>query len=92
MAKVAFGVSLSTGTTLPRREDLGKFQDLVRMAEDYGAEALGTFDTSFIGGDAYVRATMMATASTARASASGPRTRSPASRRSWRASWPRSTA
>lgn len=64
MAKVAFGVSLSTGTTLPRRQDLAKFNDLVRMAEDYGAVALGTFDTSFIGGDAYVRATMMATAST----------------------------
>ena len=57
MPTVSFGVSLNTGTPLPRREDLGKFQDLVRMAEDYGAEALGTFDTSFIGGDAFVRAT-----------------------------------
>jgi len=64
MGTVSFGVSLNTGTPLPRREDLGKFQDLVRMAEDYGAEALGTFDTAFIGGDAFVRATMMATAST----------------------------
>ncbi len=64
MPTVTFGVSLNTGTPLPRREDLGKFQDLVRMAEDYGAEALGTFDTAFIGGDAFVRATMMATAST----------------------------
>src|SRR5712692_8512479 len=34
------------------------------MAEDYGAEAIGTYDTAFIGGDAYVRATVMAIAST----------------------------
>jgi 5,10-methylenetetrahydromethanopterin reductase len=62
--KVAFGISLSSGTPLPRRGDTQKFQDLTRMAEDYGAEALGTFDTAFIGGDAYVRATLMAAAST----------------------------
>src|SRR6266446_6315315 len=34
------------------------------MAEDYGAEAIGTYDTAFVGGDAYVRATVMAIAST----------------------------
>ena len=64
MPRVAFGISLNSGTPLPRRADLGNFQDLVRMAEDAGAEALGTFDTSFIGGDAYVRATLIATTST----------------------------
>jgi 5,10-methylenetetrahydromethanopterin reductase len=63
MKKVAFGISLSTATPLPRREDTQKFLDLVRMAEGYGAEALGTFDTAFIGGDAYVRATLIAVAS-----------------------------
>ena len=38
--------------------------DLVKMADDFGAEAIGTFDTAFIGGDAYVRATLIALAST----------------------------
>src|SRR5260370_26535975 len=47
-----------------RREDTGRFSDLVKMAEDYGAEAIGTYDTAFVGGDAYVRATVMAIAST----------------------------
>jgi 5,10-methylenetetrahydromethanopterin reductase len=61
--KVAFGISLSSATPLPRQQDTQKFLDLARMAEDYGAEALGTFDTAFIGGDAYVRATLMAIAS-----------------------------
>jgi 5,10-methylenetetrahydromethanopterin reductase len=37
--------------------------DLVRMADGYGAEAIGTYDTAFIGGDAYVRATLLAQAS-----------------------------
>src|SRR5947209_19863317 len=34
--------------------------DLAKMADDYGAEAIGTYDTAFIGGDAYVRATLIA--------------------------------
>jgi alkanesulfonate monooxygenase SsuD/methylene tetrahydromethanopterin reductase-like flavin-dependent oxidoreductase (luciferase family) len=64
--KVAFGISFGSATPLMRREDMQKFQDLVRMADDFGATALGTFDTAFIGGDAYVRATLIAQA-TARA-------------------------
>lgn len=61
--KVSFGISLSPPTPLPQEKDARPFMDLVRMADDYGAEAVGTFDTAFIGGDAYVRATMMALAS-----------------------------
>jgi alkanesulfonate monooxygenase SsuD/methylene tetrahydromethanopterin reductase-like flavin-dependent oxidoreductase (luciferase family) len=61
--RVAFGISFGSATPLLRREDVAKFTDLVRMADDYGAEALGTFDTAFIGGDAYVRATLIAQAS-----------------------------
>jgi len=61
--KVAFGISFGSATPLLRREDARKFMDLVRMADDYGAEAVGTFDTAFIGGDAYVRATLLAQAS-----------------------------
>src|SRR6266404_3887190 len=60
---VAFGISFGSATPLLRREDTRKFMDLVKMADDYGAEAIGTFDTAFIGGDAYVRATLMAQAS-----------------------------
>src|SRR5437667_1427303 len=60
---VAFGISFGSATPLLRREDTRKFMDLVKMADDFGATALGTFDTAFIGGDAYVRATLMAQAS-----------------------------
>ncbi len=34
------------------------------MADGYGAEAIGTYDSAFLGGDAYVRTTLMALAST----------------------------
>lgn len=58
--KVAFGVSLSPGTPLLQEKDTRKFIDLAKMADDYGAEAVGTHDTAFIGGDAYVRTTLIA--------------------------------
>jgi 5,10-methylenetetrahydromethanopterin reductase len=61
--KVSFGVSVSPGTPLLHAKDTRAFMDLVAMAEDYGAEAIGTYDTAFIGGDAYVRATLIALAS-----------------------------
>src|SRR5271167_1567772 len=61
--KVAFGIHLATPGPLLRREEVGQFSDLVRMAEDYGAAAIGTYDSAFIGGDAYVRATAIAMAS-----------------------------
>src|SRR5438552_6922169 len=58
--KVAFGVSLSPGTPLLQEKDTRRFIDLAKMADDYGAEAVCTHDTAFIGGDAYVRATLIA--------------------------------
>src|SRR5438093_657124 len=58
--KVAFGISLSPGTPLLQEKDTRRFIDLAKMADDYGAEAVGTHDTAFIGGDAYVRATLIA--------------------------------
>lgn len=61
--KVTFGVGLSSGDVLPRPENVQKFTDLVKMVEDYGAEAIGTYDSAFIGGDAFVRTTLMALAS-----------------------------
>lgn len=61
--KVAFGLGFGSGTTLPRRADSQQFMELARMADDYGVAALGTYDSAFIGGDMYVRTTMMALAS-----------------------------
>jgi 5,10-methylenetetrahydromethanopterin reductase len=61
--KVSFAVNLAPGEPLLSREDAGRFSDLVKMAEDYGAEAVGTYDSAFVGGDAFVRATVIALAS-----------------------------
>jgi 5,10-methylenetetrahydromethanopterin reductase len=61
--KVSFGINLAPGGPLLSREETGRFSDLVKMAEDYGAEALGTYDSAFVGGDAFVRATIIALAS-----------------------------
>jgi Luciferase-like monooxygenase len=58
-----FGITVNAVTPLLRREDTQKFMDLVRMAEAYGAEALGTIDSAFISGDTFVRTTLMAMAS-----------------------------
>ncbi len=62
--KVSFGIHVAPSGPFLRREDTGRFSDLVKMAEDYGAEAIGTYDTAFVGGDAFVRATVIAIAST----------------------------
>lgn len=65
--QVRFGVSVLGATAFPHRRDLGKFADLVRIIDGSGVELIGTNDTSFIGGDAYVRATLIAqTAANAR--------------------------
>lgn len=64
MMKVAFGLIMAPGGPLLRRDEAGRFGDLVKMAEDYGIAAIGTYDSAFIGGDAYVRATLMALAAT----------------------------
>ena len=61
--KVSFGVGLSSGDILPRQENVQRFMDLVKMADDFGVEAIGTYDSAFIGGDTFVRATIMALAS-----------------------------
>jgi 5,10-methylenetetrahydromethanopterin reductase len=58
--KVRFGVMVSSGTLLPNRRDLDKFAELVRIIDGCGVEMIGTYDTSFIGGDAYVRTTLIA--------------------------------
>jgi 5,10-methylenetetrahydromethanopterin reductase len=61
--RVRFGIAFGSATPLVRRDDTQKFMDLAKMADDFGAEALGTFDSAFIGGDAYVRTTLIAQAS-----------------------------
>jgi 5,10-methylenetetrahydromethanopterin reductase len=58
--KVRFGVSVSSGTAFPHRRDIEKFADLIRIIDGSGVELIGTNDTSFISGDAYVRATLIA--------------------------------
>ena len=62
--KVQFGIGFGSRPTLLGAADAPKFMQLVRMADGYGAAAIGTYDSAFLGGDAYVRATMMALAST----------------------------
>ncbi len=54
---VHFGVMVTGGSALPCRADLAKFAELVRLIDDSGIEMIGTYDTSFLGADAYVRAT-----------------------------------
>ena len=61
--KVLFGIGFGGNPTLLRGGDASTFMELVRMAEGYGAAAIGTYDSAFLGGDAYVRATLMAMAS-----------------------------
>ncbi len=58
--KVRFGVSVLSGTAFPHRRDLEKFAELVGIIDRSGVELIGTNDTSFIGGDAFVRATLIA--------------------------------
>jgi 5,10-methylenetetrahydromethanopterin reductase len=74
--KVSFGLSLSA--VLLRQEDAQKFMDLVTMADDYGVEAVGTYDSAFVGGDTYVRTTLMALAS--KRARVGPRPTNPLTR------------
>jgi len=59
---VAFGISFGANPVMLLGADVPKFTELVRRAEDYGALAIGTYDSGFLGGDAYVRATLMAQA------------------------------
>src|SRR5262249_40142921 len=60
--KVSFGISVSPGKPLLGAADTAAFMDMAKMADDYGARAIGTYDTAFVGGDAYVRATLIALA------------------------------
>lgn len=76
--KVAFGVGLGSSTPLLRQEDTQQFMDLVKMADDYGVAAIGTYDSAFLGGDAYVRTTLMALAS--KQARIGPRPTNPLTR------------
>lgn len=62
--KVAFAISIDPGGPLLSRDDADRYADLVKMAEDYGAVAIGTYDSAFVGGDAFLRATLIARAST----------------------------
>jgi 5,10-methylenetetrahydromethanopterin reductase len=60
--KVQFGIGLGSSVGLLGGDDTHTFMELVRMADGYGAAAIGTYDSAFLGGDAYVRATLIALA------------------------------
>ncbi len=60
--KIDFGIGLGSSVGLLSGGDAQKFMELVKMADGYGAAAIGTYDSAFLGGDAYVRATLMALA------------------------------
>ncbi len=60
--KISFGIGLGSSSGLLGGADTQKFTDLVRMADGYGATAIGTYDSAFLGGDAFVRATLIALA------------------------------
>jgi hypothetical protein len=60
--KVRFGVSVISGTAFLHRRDLNKFAELVRIIDGSRVELIGTNDTSFIDGDAYVRASATSSA------------------------------
>jgi 5,10-methylenetetrahydromethanopterin reductase len=61
--KVSFAISIDPAGPLISRNDADRYSDLVKMAEGYGAQAIDTYDSAFIGGDAFVRATLIARAS-----------------------------
>jgi 5,10-methylenetetrahydromethanopterin reductase len=63
VTRVSFGIGFGSSPVLLSGPDAATFMELVRMADGYGAEAIGTYDSAFLGGDAYVRATLMAQAS-----------------------------
>jgi 5,10-methylenetetrahydromethanopterin reductase len=58
--KVRFGILVAGSSVLPHREDLAKFAELIRIIDGAGIEMIGTYDTSFLGGDAFVRTTLIA--------------------------------
>src|SRR6185369_2385091 len=64
LMNIRFGVSVVGGSLFPQRRDLDKFAELIQIIDGSGVELIGTYDTSFIGGDAYVRATLIAQTAT----------------------------
>lgn len=58
--KVRFSVNISSGTVFPHRQDQAKLAELIRIIDGAGVDMISTYDSSFIGGDAYVRATLIA--------------------------------
>jgi 5,10-methylenetetrahydromethanopterin reductase len=62
--KVEFGVSLGQHPHLLGPKDAEQFLGLARQADRYDVAAISTYDTSFLGGDAFTRATLMAIGST----------------------------
>lgn len=83
--KVRFSVNISSGTVFPRRADHAKLAELIRVIDNAGIDMISTYDSSFIGGDAFARATLIAQHVENAWVGDHPTNRLPASRRSWRA-------
>jgi hypothetical protein len=49
--KIHFGIGLGSSVGLLAGSDAQAFMDLVKMADGYGAAAIGTYDSAFLGGD-----------------------------------------
>ena len=47
--KISFGIGLGSSSGLLGGSDTQKFMELVKMADDYGATAIGTYDSAFLG-------------------------------------------
>jgi 5,10-methylenetetrahydromethanopterin reductase len=59
---VDFGIGLGGEPRFLGPDDVTLLSEIVKVADGGGVRAIGTHDTSFIGGDAYVRATLIALA------------------------------
>jgi 5,10-methylenetetrahydromethanopterin reductase len=63
MNGLQFGLGFGLLPAFHDSQTAAQLEDLARMADDYGVRALATHDTAFLGGDAFVRATLLARAS-----------------------------
>jgi 5,10-methylenetetrahydromethanopterin reductase len=57
---IAFGIGLGGAPRFLNPADAALLSEIARIADDGGITAIGTHDTSFLGGDAFLRATLIA--------------------------------
>lgn len=62
--QLEFGVTIGLTPQFLTHDGANAYAELARRADDYGIRALGTADSAFLGGDAFLRATLLAGATT----------------------------